>query len=235
MENNVLKTRFNKYVAKKFDFSRREADRLIEQGKIMLNGQIVTNPAEQVDDRDLIELDFDEAAYKNKKTYIMLNKPRGYVCSTNRDEGIPLRELVKELDKKISPVGRLDKDSSGLILLSDDGTFTTKVIGENSNVQKEYYVKVHGLITDGALEKLKEGVTLWNEKTRPTVIRRLGRNEFMITITEGKNRQIRRICQKVGYPVIELIRVRIGDVHLEQLELGAWRHLSVNEIKSLGE
>ncbi|WP_107927707.1 pseudouridine synthase [Brachyspira hampsonii] len=223
--------RLNKYIASLNIASRREADRLIQNGNIKVNGIIITNPATQVNDNDNIECSIEQ--YKENKIYIKLNKPRGYVVSSNKDEGKPIYNLIKNDFDNIYPVGRLDKDSSGLILFTNDGVFAKKIIGENTNCEKEYFVKVNDSIPDGALKKLEYGISLDGQKLKPAKVKRVNKNSFYIILTEGKNRQIRRMCQKVGFEVIILKRLRIADILLDDLKEGSFKHLTKNEINSV--
>ena len=224
--------RINKYIANKNIVSRREAERLVLEGKVKINGEIITNLATQVQENDILEIDNIEEI-KNKKIYIKLNKPRGYVCSTNKDEGIPIYKLVKNIKDKIYPIGRLDKDSSGLILFTNDGVFAKKIIEEKSNCEKEYYVKVNDNIPDGALKKLEYGMSLDGERLKPAKVKRINKSSFYITLTEGKNRQIRRMCEKIGFTVIILKRIRIANIFLDDLKEKEYKNLSQNEINSI--
>lgn len=224
--------RLNKYLADQNICSRRQADNLIKNGMVIVNGDIELNPAYQVGSGDIISYTFDLQEYKKSFLYIKLNKPKGYVVGTNHEEGVPVRELIKDLGN-IFPIGRLDKESSGLLILTNDGSLPKSIIGQESLCEKEYFVRVSGAIPDGALEKLRHGVILWGERTKPAQLRRVSENAFFITLVEGKNRQIRRICQKVGYPVRQLERVRIHTIGLGSLQPGAWNHLSPAEMKSL--
>ncbi|WP_300365546.1 pseudouridine synthase [Brachyspira sp.] len=221
--------RLNKYIASLNIASRREADRLIQNGYVKVNGEIINNPATQVDENDKVECNID----KENKIYIKLNKPVGYVVSSNKKEGKPIYDLVKNDFNDIYPVGRLDKDSKGLIILTNDGVFAKKIIGENTNCEKEYYVKVNDNIPDGALKKLEYGISLDGQKLKPAKIKRINKNSFNIILTEGKNRQIRRMCQKVGFEVIILKRLRIANILLNDLKEKEFIHLSENEIKSI--
>ena len=223
--------RLNKYIASLNIASRREADKLIQNGNVKINGIVNTNPAYRVSDDDKVECDIKD--YKEDKIYIKLNKPRGYVVSSNKDEGKPIYNLIKNYFDNIYPVGRLDKDSSGLIILTNDGVFSRKIIGENTNCEKEYFVKVNDNIPDGALKKLEYGISLDGQKLKHAKVKRINKNSFHIILTEGKNRQIRRMCQKIGFEVIILKRLRIADILLNDLKEGTFKHLTQNEINSI--
>ncbi|TXJ25270.1 pseudouridine synthase [Brachyspira aalborgi] len=223
--------RLNKYIAYLNIASRREADKLIKDGKVKVNGEIIINPAIQVVENDKIICDIEN--YKNEKIYIKLNKPVGYVVSNNKKEGKPIYKLLDEKLKKLYPVGRLDKDSKGLILFTNDGIFSRKIIGEESECEKEYYVKLEGNISDGALKKLVFGISLDGKKLKPAIVKRVSKNSFNIILKEGRNRQIRRMCEKVGFEVILLKRLRISNIYLNDLQEGKFEYLTKDEINSI--
>ena len=223
--------RLNKYIAYLNIASRREADKLIKDGKVKVNGEIIINPAIQVDEKD--EIICDTENYKSEKIYIKLNKPVGYVVSNNKKEGKPIYKLLDEKLKKLYPVGRLDKDSKGLILFTNDGVFSRKIIGEESECEKEYYVKLEGNISDGALKKLEFGISLDGKKLKPAIVKRVSKNSFNIILKEGRNRQIRRMCEKVGFGVILLKRLRISNIYLNDLQEGKFEYLTKDEINSI--
>lgn len=223
--------RLNKYIASLNIASRREADKLIKDGKVKVNGNIVNNPAIQVEEKDKIICDIEN--YKSEKIYIKLNKPIGYVVSNNKKEGKPIYRLLDEKLKNLYPVGRLDKDSKGLILFTNDGIFSRKIIGENSDCEKEYYVKLNDNISDGALKKLEFGISLDGKKLKPAIVKRVSKNSFNIILKEGKNRQIRRMCEKVGFEVILLKRIRIAEIYLNELKEGDFEYLTKEEINSI--
>ena len=223
--------RLNKYIAYLNIASRREADKLIKDGKVKVNGEIIINPAIQVRENDKIICDIED--YKNEKIYIKLNKPVGYVVSNNKKEGKPIYKLLDEKLKKSYPVGRLDKDSKGLILFTNDGVFSRKIIGEESECEKEYYVKLEGNISDGALKKLEFGISLDGKKLKPAIVKRVSKNSFNIILKEGRNRQIRRMCEKIGFEVILLKRLRISNIYLNDLQEGKFEYLTKDEINSI--
>lgn len=223
--------RLNKYIAYLNIASRREADKLIKDGKVKVNGEIIINPAIQVGENDKIICDIEN--YKNEKIYIKLNKPVGYVVSNNKKEGKPIYKLLDEKLKKLYPVGRLDKESKGLILFTNDGIFSRKIIGEESECEKEYYVKLEGNISDGALKKLEFGISLDGKKLKPAIVKRVSKNSFNIILKEGRNRQIRRMCEKVGFEVILLKRLRISNIYLNDLQEGKFEYLTKDEINSI--
>lgn len=221
--------RLNKYIASLNIASRREADKLIKEGKVKINGETIINPAFQVEENDKVICDID----KSSKTYIKLNKPKGYVVSNNKKEGKPIYELLDEKLKNLYPVGRLDKDSMGLIIFTNDGVFGRKIIGEKSECEKEYYVELNDNIPDGALKKLEFGISLDGKKLKPATVKRVSKNSFNIILKEGRNRQIRRMCEKVGFEVIVLKRLRISNIYLNNLKEGKFEYLTEEEIYSV--
>lgn len=226
--------RLNKYLAELGIASRREADRLIEAGEVKVNGK-VASLGEKIDpDKDKIKVSEKVHKDREKLVTIALNKPKGYVCSVRRTQYDPkiVTDLVN-LPERLFPVGRLDKETTGLIILTNDGTLTYGLTHPSAQSEKEYEVTVKGAITRGAIEKLEAGVKLWGQKTLPTQIKKVGRNTMRIILKEGKNRQIRRICQKVGYPVKALKRIRIKNLQLGNLQIGKWRHLTKEEVQNL--
>lgn len=223
--------RLNKYIAYLNIASRREADKLIKDGKVKVNGEIIINPAIQVGENDKIICDIED--YKNEKIYIKLNKPIGYVVSNNKKEGKPIYKLLGEELKNLYPVGRLDKESKGLILFTNDGVFSRKIIGESSECEKEYYVKLEGNISEGALKKLEFGISLDGKKLKRAIVKRISKNSFNIILKEGRNRQIRRMCEKVGFEVILLKRLRISNIYLNDLQEGKFEYLTKDEINSI--
>jgi 23S rRNA pseudouridine2605 synthase len=228
-------TRLNKYLAELGVASRREADRMIADGLISVNGEVVTEMGIKVDPQiDKVSVSDKVIKRQEKLIYIMLHKPVGYVSSAQHTRMEPkiVLDLVN-IKERVYPVGRLDKDSTGLIILTNDGTLTFKLTHPSSECEKEYEVTVAGIITNGAIEKLEKGVSLWGEKTKSTTVRKNGLRKMRIVLTEGKNRQIRRICQKVGLPVIALKRIRIKNLNLGDLPLGKWRFLTKQEVEML--
>lgn len=224
------KIRLNKYIASKGFCSRREADNLIEDGLVLINGK-KAQKGEKVCETDKVEILISDNDYQNEKKYIMLNKPVGYVCSNSEKEGIPAIRLVKEDD--ISPIGRLDKDSNGLLLFTNDGAFARAIIGEESECEKEYIVVVDKPISEGMLNMMKSGMVIKGVKTKAPVIKKISESSFNIILVEGRNRQIRRMCRNVGLGVISLKRIRIGNIKLGDLQDGKTRKLTEKEIATL--
>lgn len=228
--------RLQKYMAHKGIASRRESEKLIAEGLVKVNGKTVTEMGLKVDsEKDAVEVNQQALDQKKEKlVYVILNKPLGYVTTCHRTEFEKkiVTDLV-DISERIYPVGRLDKETTGLLILTNDGDLTYKLTHPKFEKAKEYEVRVAGKITEGSLEKLREGVKLWGEKTNPTTIERLSGTRFRITLTEGKNRQIRRICRKVGFPVLELKRVKIKGLAFEDVKMGEWRFLTEQEMKIL--
>ena len=215
--------------------SRREADKLIAGGLVKVNGKVVTEMGRKVDSgTDKVEVDKARVAGERRLIYIALNKPKGYVCCAKPTKADP--DIVTDLvdaGERIYPVGRLDKDTTGLLLLTNDGTLVNRIIHPSSESEKEYEATFFKPVPEGALDKLRAGVKLAGEATLPTQVKKVAPAKIRIVLREGKNRQVRRICQKVGFPVKSLKRVRIKGLKLGDLPPGKWRHLTPDEVKSL--
>jgi 23S rRNA pseudouridine2605 synthase len=227
--------RLNKYLSGIGEASRREADRLIEGGQISVNGKVVTELGVKIDDeKDKVTVSNRALEEKSRAIYIMLNKPTGYITSakpTSIEKDI-VTDLI-DIEERVYPVGRLDKDTSGLLILTNDGTLTFTLTHPSSESEKEYEALVGGMVTKRTMELLEKGVKLWGERTKPTKVTKIGPCQLSIVLTEGKNRQVRRICQKVGIPVKKLRRVRIKNLRLGDLPVGRWRYLTAEEVKML--
>lgn len=227
--------RLNKFLAEQGIASRREADKLIAAGLVKVNGKVVAEMGQKIDpETDRVEVDETGVEKSKKLVYIALNKPKGYVCSAKPTKTDPhiVTDLV-DIPERIYPVGRLDKETTGLLLLTNDGTLVNQIIHPSSESEKEYEVTFFKQIPGGALDKLRAGVKLSGEATLSTKVKKVGPAKIHITLREGKNRQVRRICQKVGFPVKTLKRIRIKKLQLGNLLLGKWRHLTPAEVKSL--
>ncbi|OHD56661.1 MAG: hypothetical protein A2Y33_13140 [Spirochaetes bacterium GWF1_51_8] len=225
------KVRLNKWIASQGICSRREADRLIEAGKVTVNGEAVTSLGTKINPyKDKVGYTFDPESFRSAKTTVVLNKPDGFVVTASEEEGANIYSLTAGLPDDCRPVGRLDKDSSGIIILTNDTSLPAKIIGEGTHCEKEYFVKTTLTISDPALDKLRHGVKILDDTTLPARIRRESADSFYITLVEGKNRQIRRMCRKVGASVETLIRVRIGNVRIGNLQSGQWRQLTPEEL-----
>jgi 23S rRNA pseudouridine2604 synthase len=223
--------RLNKFIAETGVCSRREADKWIEAGRVTCNGLIATLGT-QVNAADEIRLDGELLGARKTQIYIALNKPIGIVCTTEPDIDNNIIDFVN-FSERIFPVGRLDKDSEGLILLTNDGDIVNEILRSENNHEKEYRVTLDRPITDLSLQMLASGVKIMGQMTKPSKVSRLGANAFRIVLTQGLNRQIRRMCSALGYKVQRLKRVRIMNVELKNLETGQWRHLTDDELAEL--
>ena len=224
--------RINKYLSQAGFCSRREADKLMEQGRVSINGQFIekgtkVNPGEQVFvDGKLVEFETEE------KVYLAVNKPKGVVCTTNsRVEKNNIVDLV-DYPTRIFPIGRLDKMSEGLILMTNDGEIVNHILRARHYHDKEYLVTVDKPITDLFIEKMSAGVPILDTITRKCKVEKLGERRFKIILTQGLNRQIRRMCEALDYRVRTLKRTRIKNITLD-LEKGDYRDLTPEEVEDL--
>ena len=227
-----LPKRLNKYLSEAGFCSRRSADKLIDEGRVKING-ILATMGEKVNPQDEIEVD-GKIIKKNKKisTYIAFNKPLGIVCTT--DTRVEKNNIIDFINypTRIFPIGRLDKDSEGLILLTDDGDIVNKILRSSNNHEKEYIVTIDKTISQTFIKRMSEGVPILDTITKPCKIQKLSRNSFRITLTQGLNRQIRRMCEYLNYKVESLQRVRIMNIHLKS-KVGSYRDLTQEELKTL--
>jgi 23S rRNA pseudouridine2604 synthase len=226
--------RLNKFLSESGACSRREADELIAEGRVTVNGKPAV-VGTQVSETDDVRLDGDRvgpARKKVKPVYIALNKPVGITCTTERHVAGNIVDFVNH-SERVFPIGRLDKDSEGLILLTNDGDIVNEVLRAEHAHEKEYIVGVDKPFDDDFIHKLAAGVRLSDATTKPCKVRRLGAKVFAIILTQGLNRQIRRMCEAFGYTVETLRRVRIMHIKLGELPLGRWRQLSAQEIAPL--
>lgn len=231
--------RLNKFLASIGVCSRREADRAIEAGRVMINGQVVELGA-TVGDEDLVSFDgryigMGKDVEKVKPIIIAFNKPEGVVCTTSDNDGAMNVVDYIGMKERIYPVGRLDKDSSGLLLLTNQGALTNTLLRAANYHEKEYIVKVNKDIDDEFIEKMSNGIYLYElkTKTRKCKVKKLNKNTFSIVLTQGLNRQIRRMCAACDIKVQKLNRVRIVNIKLDGLAVGDYRNLSEEEIRRL--
>lgn len=229
--------RINKYLSAQGVCSRREADRLLEAGRITVD-DVTAMCGQQVDDNSVICIDGSRISDEKPQDVLMaFNKPRGIVCTTTDNQG--KNNIVDYIgyDKRIYPVGRLDKDSDGLILLTNNGEITDKILRSVNGHEKEYVVKVNKKITDTFLKSMADGVYLkeLDVTTKPCSISRINNYTFRIILTQGLNRQIRRMCQESGYKVESLTRVRIMNIELGGLKIGEYRIIEGKEKTMLYE
>jgi 23S rRNA pseudouridine2604 synthase len=223
--------RLNKYISETGVCSRREADKWIEAGRVTCNGQVAALGTRVVDG-DEIRIDGEPIGAKKRQIYIALNKPIGVTCTTEAHIEDNIIDLVG-YPERIFPIGRLDKDSEGLILLTNDGDIVNEILRAENNHEKEYIVTVDRPITDLSLKMMAGGVKIMGELTKPCRVSRIDRESFRMILTQGLNRQIRRMCSALGYKAQRLQRVRIMNIHLGTLSSGQWRHLTDPELAGL--
>ncbi|MDP8985313.1 MAG: pseudouridine synthase [Pseudomonadota bacterium] len=223
--------RLNKYISETGACSRREADKWIEAGRVTCNGQIAALGT-RVGEGDEVRVDGKLVGTKERHIYIALNKPVGITCTTETHIEGNIIELVGHTDR-IFPIGRLDKDSEGLILLTNNGDIVNQILRWENNHEKEYIVTVERPITDLALRMMADGVKIMGEITKPCRVMRIDERTFRMILTQGLNRQIRRMCSALGYRAQRLQRVRIISIHLGALSAGEWRDLTEAELAGL--
>ena len=236
-----MQERIQKIISAAGITSRRAAETLITEGRVRVNGKVVTELGAKADaNEDHIKVDGKLINPKQPKTYIMLNKPSGYVTTMSDPEGrATVQDLLKGIKVRVYPVGRLDYNTEGMLLLTNDGDFAHLVTHPSHELPKVYLVKVKGVLSDEALTRLEQGVFLKDGKTFPARIRKLRKEEanswLEVTIHEGKKRQVRRMMDHVGHTVIKLKRVKTGNLVIGELELGKYRHLTLDEVQGLKE
>ncbi len=228
-----MATRINKYLSEVGYCSRREADRLILEGKVTINGKI-PEIGTKVEDSDQVEVKGQriEKSKRQKKIYLAFNKPLGIVCTTDREvEPNNVIDFIK-FPKRIFPIGRLDKLSEGLIFLTNDGDIVNKILRARNNHEKEYVVKVNRLINSDFVQTMSNGVEILDTITKNCYVKQLGPKKFKIILTQGLNRQIRRMCESLGYRVRSLKRVRIMNIKLD-VPTGKYREFTKEELFEL--
>ncbi|GAB7219501.1 23S rRNA pseudouridine(2604) synthase RluF [Vibrio comitans] len=225
--------RLNKFISETGFCSRREADRLIEQGRVTINGKI-PEMGTKVTSEDEVLVDGKPLRAKRKAIYIALNKPTGVTCTTERDIPGNIVDFIGHKER-IFPIGRLDKPSDGLIFLTNDGDIVNKILRAGNNHEKEYVVRVDRPITSEFLKKMASGVSILDTVTLPCEITKESEYSFRIVLTQGLNRQIRRMCEALDYRVFKLRRVRIMNITIDGIPNGKWRYLSDEEVKTLLE
>lgn len=233
MEKRPLKT-LERVLSKSGLGSRTQARSWIGQGRVRVNGREVQNPDHWVDlERDKVLFD-GRPLRAARKRYVLLHKPTGYITTFKDTHGRPtVYDLLEDVDTFVAPVGRLDLDSSGLLLLTNDTALAERLTNPDHKVPKTYLVKAATLLSDEQLNQLRHGVELRDGPTRPAVVRREESSYLRITITEGRNRQVRRMLEAVGSAVVELTRTAIGRLRLGDLPPGAWRDLTREEVLDL--
>jgi 23S rRNA pseudouridine2604 synthase len=223
--------RINKYLSETGACSRRQADQWIEAGRVSVNG-VVAVLGTKVGAGDTVALDGKPLSVKPERVYLAFNKPVGIECTTDRDVPDNIVDFVRHRER-VFPIGRLDKDSEGLILLTNDGDIVNRVLRAEHEHEKEYIVSVDRPLTPEFLAGMARGVPILDTITNPCRVTQAGRNTFRIVLTQGLNRQIRRMCEHFDYTVRRLQRVRIMHIHLGSLPVGQWRNLTASEIKPL--
>lgn len=216
--------------------SRRAAECLIEEGRVKVNGHPVTLGDKMDPDYDKVSIDGKNMRIvrKRKYIYLMLHKPRGYITTASDERGRKtVMDLVKGVGHRVYPVGRLDKDSEGLLLLTSDGEIVNKILRAAGGHEKEYLVTVNKPIDREFLRKMAAGVPILDTVTLPCKIEQTGKNSFRLILVQGLNRQIRRMCEALGYRVTKLTRVRIMNIRLGHLLPGHWRNLTSGELREL--
>jgi pseudouridine synthase len=218
--------------------SRTEARRWIHERRVTLNGKVVENPDAWVDlSRDHVRFD-GEPLEKRERVYLLLYKPTGYITTYKDPDSRPtVYELTGDIATFVSPVGRLDLDTSGLLLMTNDTQLAEQVTNPDSHIPKTYLVKASKVLSDDQLQQLRDGITLADGPTRPATVERLRDSgkytHFEITLTEGRNRQVRRMVEALDARVLKLVRVQIGALRIGDLQIGKWRHLTREEVDAL--
>lgn len=223
--------RLNKYIASSGLCSRREADSLIENGKVTING-IVAVQGTKVNEGDVVLVGGKKITPDDDMIYIAFNKPLGVTCTTDKRDPSNIIDFIG-FDERIFPVGRLDKNSSGLILLTNDGSIVNKLLRAENGHEKEYLVTVNRPYDKNFIKQMESGVPVLGQLTLPCKIKPSGDKTFKIILHQGLNRQIRRMCEYLGYKVTKLKRIRFMNINLGDLETGKWRYLTPDEKKEL--
>ncbi len=225
--------RLQKFLSEAGICSRRKGEAYIREGRVRVNSMIVTELGTKVDPgKDRVEFDGKGVAIESESIYIVLNKPKGYVTSCSHPGEKIVLDLI-DIPQRVYPIGRLDKDSTGLLILTNDGSLHHRLSHPSFDHEKEYDVTVSKPITDGSLRKIAQGLPMMGTKTRPAKIRRMSSKSFRIILKEGRNRQIRRMVGQVGNRVTKLRRIRVSKIKLGGLAEGAWRNLTEKEKQEL--
>lgn len=239
-ENNIIihedrapEIRLNKYISETGICSRREADKLIEAGKVKINGLVVTMGT-KVSKGQIVTVNGKKVSKEEELVYIALNKPVGITCTTEKKIKGNIVDFIG-YEKRIFPIGRLDKDSQGLILLTNDGDIVNKILRAGNSHEKEYIVKVNNPIDKEFVEKMSSGIGILGTITKDCFVKKEGVRSFRIILTEGMNRQIRRMCEALGYEVTSLKRIRIMNIALGELKIGQWRELKARELYGIND
>ena len=223
--------RLNKAISDSGFCSRRQADKHIEQGLVSVNDKIA-KLGDRAMPTDTIKINNQPIIKNEELVYIALNKPVGITCTTDKRIEGNVVDFIKHKER-IFHIGRLDKPSEGLLLMTNDGDIVNKILRAGNEHEKEYIVKVDRRITDEFLKRMATGVPILDTVTKKCVVEKVGRYVFKITLIQGLNRQIRRMCEHLGYEVVSLKRLRIMNIHLDNLEIGEWRNLTEKELTDL--
>lgn len=224
--------RLNKFLAESGVCSRREADRLIESGKVTVDGQTAAMGLKVLPIQD-IRVNGKRVSREEEMILLAVNKPVGIICTSEKKWGSNNIEDFLHYPKRIFSIGRLDKDSEGLLLMTNNGEILNKIMRAGNYHEKEYEVRVNRPVTDEFIRQMAKGVPILNTVTRPCKVEKIGEKQFRIILTQGLNRQIRRMCEALGYKVTRLVRVRIMNIRLGHLKAGTYRKLTDNEIEEL--
>jgi 23S rRNA pseudouridine2604 synthase len=237
--------RINRWLAQSGVCSRREAEALIAAGQVSIDGHAVTDPGRKIEKGQTLTLDDGAQARLQGQLTVIINKPVGYVSAQPDPGQIPAARLltreglwgdsveIPAADRSLAPVGRLDLDSRGLLILSEDGVVTKAVIGPDSQMEKEYLVRVRGDISEPVLARLRHGLSLDGRQLKPAKVTLAGDQRLRFILTEGRNRQIRRMCDLVGLSIIDLYRLRVGPLKVGDLPEGRWRPITPREREAL--
>lgn len=234
-----MKIRLQKYMAQCGVASRRKCEEMIKSGQVTINGEVVRDMGVKIDpSHDRVFVNGKRISLEENYVYIMLNKPRGYITTVKDQYNRPtVMDLVKDISERIYPIGRLDYESEGLLLLTNDGNIAFHLTHPRHQIDKEYVVRVEGCPSSEDIDKLRNGIDIGGFITSPAQVDLIRKNKqtslIRITIKEGKNRQVRRMFDAIGHPVIYLKRIRIGNIKLGNLELGKWRYLTNKELEAL--
>ena len=235
-----MEQRIQKIIAERGIASRRKAEEMILEGRVKVNGQVAIIGMKADASRDHIKVDGKLLTKPESKAYYMMFKPRGVVTSLNDPEGRPtVADFLHGIRQRVFPVGRLDYDSEGLLLLTNDGDFANAVLHPSRKVAKTYAVKIKGVLDEDEIAKLRRGMKIDGVLTMPAKVKRIKKSEnnswIEMTIHEGRNRQIRKMCERVGHPVMKLRRIRIGCLRLGGIEPGQYRRMTIDEYKAFRE
>ena len=225
----MIMERLNKYIASCGICSRRKADELIQCGKVEVNGKIITELGYKVEEKDIVKVNGRIISKEEEKVYIMLNKPKGYVTTSN--EQFCRKSVLNLINEnvRVYPIGRLDMYTEGLLLLTNDGDFANKVMHPKNEIEKVYEVTTSTEITDSQIKSLESGVDIGDYVTKEAKVKKISKDKFEITIHEGKNRQVRRMCETVKIKLLNLKRVQEGKLTLGTLQTGKYRYLTEEE------